>query len=46
MEESVRDNGGSRVRAGDLHELGDHLGTENAAVLVAQLDRLRVLGVR
>ena len=30
---------------GDLHELADHLGPEDAAVLVAQLDGLRVLGV-
>ena len=45
MEESVGDDGGPGVRPGDLHELADHLGAEDAAVLVAQLDRLRVLGV-
>ena len=40
VEEGVGDDGGPGVRAGDLHELGDHLGPEDAAVLVRQLDRL------
>lgn len=43
VEEGVGDDGGPGVCAGDLHELGDHLGSEDAAVLVAQVDGSRVL---
>ena len=46
VEESVSDDRRSRVRPGNLHELADHLRTENASVLIAQLDRLRILRVR
>ena len=44
VEEGVGDDGGPGVRARDLHELGDHLGAQHAAVLVAQVDGPRVLG--
>ena len=44
VEEGVGDDSGPGVRAGYLHELGDHLGPEDAAVLVAQVDGPRVLG--
>ena len=46
VEESVSDDRRSRVRPGNLHELADHLRSENASVLIAQLDRLRILCVR
>ena len=46
VEESVSDDRRSRVRPGNLHELADHLRSENASVLIAQLDRLRILRVR
>ena len=46
VEESVGDNGCPRVRSGNLHELADHLGTQDAAVLITQLDGLRILSVR
>ena len=46
VEESVSDDGRPRVGPGDLHELADHFGPEDAAVLVAQLDRLRILCIR
>ena len=39
VEEGVGDDGGPGVGASHLHELGDHLGPEDAAVLVGQLDR-------
>ena len=38
MEEGVRDDRGPGVRGSHLHELRDHLGPEDAAVGVAQLD--------
>ena len=43
VEEGVGDDRGPGVRPRDLHELGDHLGPEDAAVLVAQVDGSRVL---
>ena len=43
VEEGVGDDGGPRVGPGDLHELGDHLRSEDAAVLVAQVDGPGVL---
>ena len=46
VEESVSDDRRSRVRPGNLHELADHLRPENTSVLIAQLDRLRILRVR
>ena len=44
VEECVGDDRGPRVRGAHLHKLGDHLGPEDAPVLVTQLDRT-VLGV-
>mgnify|MGYP001192777261 CR=1 FL=1 len=44
VEEGVGDDRGPGVRPGDLHELGDHLGPEDAPVLVAEVDGPRVLG--
>ena len=38
MEEGVGDDGGAGVRGAHLHELGDHLGAQDAPVAVAQLD--------
>ena len=46
VEESVGDDRGAGVGAGDLHEFADHLWSEHAAVLVAQMDGPRVLGHR
>ena len=43
VEEGVGDDGGPGVRASDLHELGDHLGAQDAPVLVRQKDRTGVL---
>ena len=43
VEEGVGDDRCPGVRPGDLHELGDHLWPEDAAVLVAQVDGSRVL---
>ena len=45
MEEGVGDDGGPRVGPGDLHELADHLGPQDAPVLVAQLDEHLALAV-
>ena len=44
VEEGVGDDRGPGVCPGDLHELGDHLGPEDAPVLVAEVDWSRVLG--
>ena len=38
VEEGVGDDGGAGVRGAHLHELGDHLGAQDAPVAVAQLD--------
>ena len=38
MEEGVGDDGGARVRRPHLHELGEHLLAEDAAVLVGERD--------
>ena len=38
VEEGVGDDGGSAVSRSHLHELGEHFGTEDAPVLVRQLD--------
>ena len=38
VEEGVGDDRRPGVGPGDLHELGDHLRSEDAAVLVAQVD--------
>ena len=46
VEEGVGDDRGAGVRAGDLHELADHLGSEDTAVLIAELDGPRVLSHR
>ena len=43
VEECVGDHGGPGVRPGNLHKLGDHLGPQDTAMLVRQLDRTRVL---
>ena len=36
MKEGVGDHSGPGVGSGNLHELGDHLGPEDAAMLVGQ----------
>ena len=46
VEESVSDDGCPRVSPGNLHELADHFGAEDAAMFIAQLDRLRILCIR
>ena len=38
VEEGVGDDGGARVRRAHLHELGEHLLAEHAAVLVRERD--------
>ena len=38
VEEGVGDDGGARVRRPHLHELGEHLLAEDAAVLVGERD--------